>query len=47
MGEKEQGTAAEGERKSSSIIAAGGAGPAGIAVTDEGVGPEKPSKPTT
>jgi len=45
MGEKEQGTAAEGERKSSSIIAAGNDAPASIAVTDEGVGPAKPSKP--
>lgn len=71
MGEKEQSTTAEGERKSGSIIAADegapgdrarnsahatekagadedatGPGQAGIAVTDEGVGPAKPAKPT-
>jgi hypothetical protein len=46
MGEKEQGDPTGSERKSGSIIAADYGGPAGTAVTDEGVGPAKPSKPT-
>ena len=44
MGEKEQGTAADGERKSSSIIAAGADAPAGIAVSDPGAPGSKPQK---